>query len=142
LGDFLFAVGQTLTMWVIAAISAAFFIPFIVAASRTIWQSKVPPALQGRVHAVRIMSENISRPFGYVLAGLLADRLFEPAMQPGGTWAASFGWLVGTGPGAGMGLMFAITAILGCAISLGGYLFPAIRNVETELLDHDADLTQ
>ena len=136
-GDFLFAVGQTLLVWVIAASVAAFFIPFITASNRTIWQSKVPPALQGRVHAVRITAENITRPFSYVFAGYLADDIFEPAMMPDGDWATTFGWLVGTGPGAGMGLMFACTALLGCVVSLAGYVSPTIRNVETILPDHD-----
>ena len=75
---------------------------------------------------------------GFLLAGPLADWLFEPAMQPGGAWVATFGWLVGAGPGAGMGLMFVGTALLGATVSLGGYLLPAVRNVERDLPDHDS----
>ncbi|MEM7029212.1 MAG: MFS transporter [Chloroflexota bacterium] len=136
-GDFLYAIGQNVLMWVIAASVAAFFIPFITAANRAIWQAKVPPAIQGRVHSVRITSENFTRPIGYVFGGYLADNIFEPAMMEGGSWAPTFGWLIGTGPGAGMGLMFLCTAVGGCLVSLSGYLSPAIRNVETMLPDHD-----
>ena len=140
LGDLLFATGRTLTVWLMAASVAAFFIPFIVAANRTIWQLKVPPAIQGRVFSIRMAFANASMPLGYLLAGPLADRVFEPAMMPNGAWAANFGWLVGTGAGAGMGLMFACTAILGAAMSFGGYLFPALRHVEAALPDHDASI--
>jgi hypothetical protein len=49
-----------------------------------------------------------------------------------------FGWLVGTGTGAGIGLMFVGTAVCGAAMSFSGYLFRAIRCVEDELPDHDA----
>ncbi|HNR50504.1 MAG TPA: hypothetical protein PKI80_02875, partial [Deltaproteobacteria bacterium] len=42
----------------------------------------------------------------YLLAGYLADHLLEPAMMPGGSLAPVFGPLVGTGPGAGMAVMF------------------------------------
>lgn len=140
LGDFLLAVGRTVTAWGVAAVVGAFFIPFIVAADRTIWQNKVAPALQGRVFAVQLMLRNSLFPLGFFLAGPLADRLFEPAMQPGGAWAATFGNLVGTGPGAGMALMFVGTAIVGTIISLGGYLWPAVRNVEQALPDYDKEL--
>lgn len=136
-GDLLFAVGRSLPVWMIGATIAAFFIPFIVTANRTIWQLKTPPQLQGRVFAVQAMLSNLSAPAGYLLAGPLADRLFGPAMQFGGVWADTFGWLVGTGPGAGIGLMFVCTALLGSAMSLSGYLVPAIRRIETDLPDFD-----
>jgi hypothetical protein len=83
------------------------------------------------------MLRNLSAPFGYLLAGPLADQFFGPAMQPGGALVNLFGWLVGAGPGAGIGLMFVCTALLGSAMSLSGYLVPAIRRVETELPDFD-----
>ena len=59
-------------------------------------------------------------------------------MATNGRLAETFGWLVGTGPGAGMGLVFLGTAVLGLLMSLSGYLFAAVRNVETELPDYDA----
>jgi hypothetical protein len=37
-----------------------------------------------------------------------------------------------------MGLMLVIVGVLGAAVGLGGYLFPAVRNAETLLPDHDA----
>ena len=50
----------------------------------------------------------------------------------------SLGWLVGVGPGAGMALLFVICGLLAMAVGAGGYLFPAIRNAEDILPDHDA----
>lgn len=137
LGDFLFAIGRHLAVWVAAAFLAAIFIPFIVSAYRSIWQSKVPPGAQGRVFAVREMFQTASMPLGYLLAGPLADHFFEPAMQTGGTLTGAFGWLVGAGPGAGIGLMFLGTCLLGTLMSFSGYLLPAVRRVEAELPDYD-----
>ncbi len=139
LGDFLLAVGRSVPAWGAAAALGAFFIPFIVAGDRTIWQTKVEPAMQGRIFAVQAMLRNSFFPIGYLLAGPLADRLFEPAMQSAGVWASTFGWLVGTGPGAGMALMFVCTAVLGATLSFCGYLIPAVRNVERELPDYDSE---
>ncbi|CAN5537691.1 MFS transporter [soil metagenome] len=138
-GDFLFAIGRTLPHWLIASAVAAVFIPFISGANRTIWQTKVAPHFQGRVLAVSNMFTSAPKPFAYLLAGPIADRWLGPAMQPNGALAPSFGWLVGTGPGAGIGLMFVGTAILGALMSLSGYLFRAVRHVEDELPDYDVE---
>lgn len=133
LGDTLFATGRQAVTWMAGAFLAAFFIPFILAADRTIWQTRVAPAIQGRVFAVQGMARTVAMPVGYLLAGPLADRVFEPAMASGGRLASLFGPLVGTGPGAGMGLMFLGTAICGTLMSLSGYLFRPVRLVEDEL---------
>lgn len=139
LGDFLFAVGRTVPAWIVAALVAAFFIPLLVSGERAIWQSKVPPDVQGRVFAARDMLRTAMAPIGYLLAGPLADRVLEPAMAVGGNLSGSFGWLVGTGPGAGMALMFVGTAALGTLISASGYLFRSIRCIEDELPDYDRE---
>ncbi len=141
-GDMLFATGRSVPVLVIGAFSAAFFVPFIIAANRAIWQSKVPPAVQGRVFSVQSMIQTASMPLGYLIAGPLADRVMEPAMAAGGALVPWFGWLVGRGPGAGMALMFAGTAVFGTLISITGYLFSPIRNVESDLPDHDEMLIQ
>lgn len=73
-----------------------------------------------------------------ILAGRLADALFEPVMASGNLFARTFSLLVGTGPGLGMGLMFVFAGILGALVALSGYLFPAVRNAENLLPDHDA----
>jgi DHA3 family macrolide efflux protein-like MFS transporter len=52
--------------------------------------------------------------------------------------AATFGGLVGTGPGAGMSVMFVISGILGAFVGLAGYLVPVVRNAEDILPDHEA----
>ena len=101
-------------------------------------RAKVAPEVQGRVFSVKGMLELVPMPLGYLLAGPLADRWFEPAMMIGGSLERTCRWLVGTGPGAGMALMFACNAILGITMSLSGCLFRAVRRVENDLPDHDA----
>jgi len=132
LGDMLLAVGRTLPAWAVAAFFSSVFIPFILSCYESIWQAQVAHDIQGRVLAAKNMVQVGSMPIGYLAAGILADRVFEPAMAAGGRLAGTFGNLVGTGPGAGMGLMFACTCVLGLATSLSGFLFPAIRHVEHE----------
>ncbi|MBI5959297.1 MAG: hypothetical protein HY866_11215, partial [Chloroflexi bacterium] len=62
---------------------------------------------------------------------------FEPALMPGGALSGVFGGIVGTGPGAGIGLMFMLTALLGSSCCLAAYLFPALRHVERDLPDFE-----
>jgi len=137
-GDLLFAAGRTPEAWIAAAFATAFFIPFMTSAQRSLWQSKVPLDIQGRVLAAAFAWGQVTRPLGYLLAGPLADQVFEPAMQSGGALTGIFGGLVGTGPGAGMGLMFFFTAMLGSASCLGAYLFAPLRTIDTTLPDYDA----
>jgi MFS transporter, DHA3 family, macrolide efflux protein len=132
LGDFLFAIGRSLPVWLTAAFFSAIFIPFILGCYEAIWQANVAHDVQGRVLAAKNMIQVGSMPLGYLLAGYLADHFFEPAMAVGGSLAGVFGALVGTGPGAGMGLMFICTCALGLLTGLSGFLIPAVRRVEEE----------
>jgi hypothetical protein len=137
LGDFLFAIGRSAPVWMVAGFVSSFFIPFIVSADRAIWQSKVAPDVQGRVFSAKATLQVATMPLGYLLAGPLADHLFEPAMAVGGSLSGVFGGLVGTGPGAGIGLMFVCTCIMGMTISVCGYLSRAVRRVEDDLPDSE-----
>jgi hypothetical protein len=94
--------------------------------------------VQGRVFSARRLIAWVAAPLARLIAGPTADYVMEPSMMEGGAWAGVFGGLVGTGPGAGMSLMFIFTAVLGLAICLGAYLIPRVRNVEDLLPDHEA----
>ena len=129
--------GQTLWIWSAAGFLILFSIPIINGSNQAIWQAKVAPDVQGRVFGARRVFAQIVGPLGMALAGPLADRVFEPAMRSGGTLAQTWGWLFGTGPGAGMGLLITLTGLAGIAIGLIGYTVPAIRQAEEILPDHD-----
>lgn len=137
-GQFLMGIGRGLLVWATASFVLNFFLPILNGSNQAIWQAKVAPDVQGRVFAARVLIARIAIPVSTLLAGPLADYIFEPAMREGGALANTFGWLVGNGPGAGMSLMFVITGLLGTIVGLGGYLFPAVRYAETLLPDHDA----
>jgi MFS family permease len=137
LGNILIGSNGGVIAWIVGAFFASFFIPIINGSNQAIWQAKVAPDVQGRVFAVRRLIAQITAPLAMGLAGPLADRVFEPAMQSGGSLATTFGGLVGVGVGSGMGLIFVITGLLGVLVGLGGYAFRAIRNAEDILPDHD-----
>jgi MFS transporter, DHA3 family, macrolide efflux protein len=136
LGQAVFGVGQILPVWMAGAFLTAFFLPLINGSNQAIWQSKVEPDVQGRVFAARRIIAQISGPISMLTAGFLADHLFEPAMQSGTLLAGAIGWLVGTGPGAGMGLLIAVAGTISASAGILGYLSPSVRNVEEILPDH------
>jgi hypothetical protein len=51
-------------------------------------------------------------------------------MGTGGFLSTTFGWLVGTGPGSGFGLLIFLCGVGGTLVGLAGYLTPSIRNVD------------
>ena len=138
LGQVPLGAGQTLPVWVAGAFLISFFVPFINGSNQALWQAKVAPDVQGRVFGARRLIAQVTVPAGMLIGGFLADRVFEPAMQGGGWLAATFGPLVGTGPGAGMGLLIALAGLLGALNGVAGLLIPAVRNVDRIMPDHDA----
>lgn len=138
LGAIPLGISRTLLLWATGAFFTQFFLPILNGSNQAIWQAKVAPDVQGRVFSVRRLIAQATAPMALLMAGPLADLVFEPALQPDGNLAGTFGWLVGTGPGAGMGLMFVISGLLSALIGLSGYAFRAVRDVENILPDHDA----
>ena len=73
-----------------------------------------------------------------LIAGPLSDKLLEPAMRdPSSFLATTFGSVIGTGPGRGMALLFVIGGAIAALIGITGYVFRALRDVDTLLPDHD-----
>jgi DHA3 family macrolide efflux protein-like MFS transporter len=137
-GVLLFGLGQDVYIWALTSFLGMLLLPIINGSSQAIWQAKVAPDVQGRVFATRLLIAQISVPLAMMLTGPLADWVFEPAMKEGGSLTTAFGWLIGTGPGAGMALMFVITGILGMLVGLVAYMVPVIRNAEDILPDYGA----
>lgn len=130
--DFMTATSRSVLGWCVAGFLSELTIPFIDCPYVALWQERIPPDVQGRVFATRDMVQISAQPIGYLLGGVLADRLFEPALASGGALTGLLGWLVGTGPGAGMAAMFLGTSLLGGLTGALGLLSPAIRKLDNK----------
>lgn len=115
----------------------AFVTPIISGSSQVIWQTKTPPDVQGRVFATRSMIGQLSLPLAYLLAGPLADKLFQPLVE--GPLARTVGGVIGTGQGRGIGLLFIVAGCLPVLAGIAAYAYPRVRRVEDELPDHVAE---
>jgi DHA3 family macrolide efflux protein-like MFS transporter len=124
-------------VWGGGIVLSALVVSLINGSNQAIWMAKVAPEVQGRVFTTRRLVAWVANPLAALIAGPLADQVMEPAMQAGGGLAGLFGGLVGTGPGAGMSLLFVFTALAGLVVILGAYLIPMVRDVEDLLPDHE-----
>jgi MFS family permease len=136
-GATLIGLGRGLPLWAAGNFISAFLIPLINSSNQAIWQAKVVPDLQGRVFATRRLIAWFVTPIATLLAGPLADNVFGPAMNGDTPMSAAFGWLVGTGPGAGMSLIIVFCGLAMSLVGLGGYGVRVVRQAETLLPDHD-----
>jgi len=133
----LLGIGTGLPLWIPAIILVNLLVPWINGSNQAIWQAKVAPDVQGRVFSARRLIAWFSNPLTPIIGGTLADFVMEPAMKTSSGLSQAFSWLVGTGPGAGMGLL-TVFACLGVALTgLTGYFIRPIREAETILPDHD-----
>lgn len=133
----LLGISQFVIVWIIAAVVDAIFEPVVNVSMDAFLQTKIPPDLQGRVFAASEFLSQLMIPFTPLVAAILGQGIFEPAMQEGGQLAGMFGWLVGTGPGSGFGLMILICGLAGTLVGLSGFLVRDIRNVDVTLPDFD-----
>ncbi|GAA6615353.1 MFS transporter [Scytonema sp. NUACC26] len=110
-----------------------FSLPILISSKQAILQSKIEFEVQARVFAVNGMLINLSFLLAYLVAGLLADHVFEPLLTINGPLAGSVGKIIGVGPGRGIGLLFIIMGILLIVAIVTSYLSPRLRLVESEL---------
>ena len=117
----------------------AFSSPITSSCAQAIWQSKVAPDLQGRVFSVRRVLAYPTTCIAYLLAGPLADRVFEPLLAKGGPLAGSVGQIIGVGPGRGTGLLYVVLGMLIALFTFIARSYPRLRLVEDELPDAVTD---
>jgi len=106
-----FGLAQTPLVWIPAQFGSSLNFPLIQSTGSAIWRHEVDSAAQGRVFSVLRLSMQLASVLGIGLAGPLADGVFEPAMRQGGQLAPLLGSLLGTGKGAGLALLYVMSAI-------------------------------
>jgi MFS family permease len=135
-------IGLAPSVWPVVggAFVLMFVVPIANTSSQVLWQTKIPLELQGRIFSVRRVFAQSATPISYLLAGPLADRLFEPWLAEGGALADSVGRLLGTGQGRGIGFMFVVLGLATTLLSLTGFLYEPVRNLDDNLPDVAAPL--
>ncbi len=115
--NFMLALGDSPLIWCLGAVLGWLMIPVMNANLDVIFRSTIPPDMQGRVYSCRNALQFFTIPVGYLLGGLLVDRVFEPfmAVQSSGSLAAR---LFGVGKGSGAAALFFVIGIAGVVVCL------------------------
>lgn len=110
--NFLLAFGRSTPVWCLAAVLGWIFIPVMSANMNVLFRSYIPIEMQGRVYSARNTLQFFTIPVGYLLGGVLVDRVLEPFMMalPAGSMLTR---LLGAGKGSGAALLFLILGVLG-----------------------------
>ncbi len=130
LGLAVMGVGQNVWVWSAGAFVGMAFFTLLPASGSAIWQRKIAPEHQGKVTAARRFMGFVATPIGALLAGPLTDGVLTPAMRSGGSLEGVFGWIVGTGAGAGLALALLMCGVWQIGVALIAWLNPTVRNVE------------
>lgn len=126
----LFGLGDGVIWWSGTLFVGALLTPVLVSAFYGLWQAHIPAELQGRVFAARDILVDLPVLIGVLLAGPLADAVFEPALLPGGALADLFGGLFGNEAGSGMALMIVLFGLVGVTVSLAGLSLKSLRHLD------------
>ena len=134
-GVIVYGLRPSIPLIIAAEVIIMVVMPIANGCSQAIWQVKTPPDIQGKVFSVRRMIAGSMTPISFLLAGPLADRIFEPLMAVDGAWAESMGKIIGVGPGRGIGLMLVIVGTLVILTAVISFLYPRLRYLEDEIPD-------
>jgi MFS family permease len=105
----------------------------------SIFQVKVPPDMQGRVFALIVQIALMAIPLSKLITGPLIDNVLEPAVGTAAWWGV-VAPIVGSKPGAGIGLFAVVCGAIQLTASLIVYSLAQIRNLEVNLPDYAAEV--
>lgn len=117
-----------ITLIAIATFLYSLTMPVVSSGIQTILQTRVPADLQGRMHATLTTVSFATMPFAYLIAGPLADYVFNPLMVEGGILASSVGRIIGAGEFRGLGLLYIVLGAVIVGLSLLGQAEPQKRS--------------
>jgi MFS transporter, DHA3 family, macrolide efflux protein len=134
-----FGLSQTPLIWIPAQFCSSFNFPINGSSETAIWLAKVPPNIQGRVFAARLLLLQLVSAIAHLIAGPLSDRVFEPVMKSEGAAKSVFGAMFGTGTGAGIAVLYVLCAFSMLAVGVCGYKFQILRDIEIMMPDYDGE---
>lgn len=132
-GVFLGLMGLRTEVPIITAAGFFFFssLPFVNTGADVLIRKRIPNEQQGRAWGIIGILSQTGYIFAYAVSGILADRIFNPLLLQGGALAPTFGRIVGTGPGRGIGLLFLLSGTLMALLAFAVLHIKSIRALES-----------
>lgn len=116
--DVLLGASKNIYVWIFGAFAGNIAIPFLNSSEISILRTKIPVDIQGRIFSIRSAIQFSTIPLGYLLGGILSDKVFEPLMLKSVLMQQTIGKVVGIGKGSGMAIIFLIVGMIGVLFSM------------------------
>lgn len=126
----IFGLGRSPLIWLPAQVCSSLNFPLLGSCENAIWMSHIAPEMQGRVFAANSLVTKGFSAIAALLAGPLADRVFEPMMQINHPVSTVASLIVGTGAGTGIALIYVLTSLGLLGTGIAGFLMPQLQSVE------------
>jgi MFS family permease len=127
-----FGLANTNLMWIGAQFCSSFHFPLNGSSENAIWLTKVPICFQGRVLAARSLLLQLFSAIAYLIAGPVADKIFEPAMKPHGQLAWLFGSIFGVDKGAGWRMLYVMCSLCMLLVGVFGFHVRLLQDIDKQ----------
>jgi MFS family permease len=105
-------------------------LPFVNTSIEVLIRKNIDNKKQGRVWSIISTITYLGSIVAFVVAGFLADKIFNPLLESNGILTQSVGLIIGTGEGRGIGLMFIVSGVIISFISLLIFRNKFIKNLD------------
>jgi len=131
-GLFFANLGLSTSIIFIIIVGFMFFavLPFINTSIEVLIRVNIDNKKQGRVWSIISTITYLGSVVAFVVAGFLADKVFNPLLEVNGKLAGTVGSIIGTGEGRGIALILIISGIMISFISISILKNKFIRNLE------------
>lgn len=115
--NFLLAFTKIPAVWCLGQFLGWIAVPIMSANLDVILRTTIPVDMQGRVYSCRNTLQFCTIPVGFLLGGLLVDKVWEPIMakEQAGSWLTV---LFGTGKGSGAAIMMFVLGVSGAVVCI------------------------
>lgn len=132
------SMGRGVVAWCAMILLGALLMPIVNGTLQALIQTKVPPDRHGRVFGAVMFVSQVSVPVAMLLAGPLADTVFEPAAAARSGLVGALQPILGAGRGTGMATMLLIAGVLGALAAVVGLVARSVRDLEVLVPDVDS----
>ncbi len=131
-GLFLSGLGLSTSIIIITIAGFMFFsvLPFVNTSIEVLIRRNIDNKKQGRVWSIISTVTYFGSIVAFAVAGLLADKVFNPLLEVNGKLTGTIGSIIGTGEGRGIGLIFIISGLIVSVLALLIWLSRKIRRLE------------